>query len=191
MTAKNVLKLVYGALLTACLMGGCECQGDANQQQSGNIGPTPIAKEKPDAPRPATVFPWRAHTEDMAVNAFIDEMLEICAEGDYGGFRALFGTAYTPTPEDKFRRVWHGVQEIRIEAVEPDRSQENVFYGYAEIRLRKPDRDDQTMRQMVVMIYRQGEKWRLGPAPKEIEAKFLAAAATRPAEPGGAAGGDP
>lgn len=181
MTANKVVKLIWAAAMLAGSMGGCECQRDVAAVDDSAIGVEPITKQEPNAPRPDTHFPRNLQTDDPAFNKFIDHTLSVCEAGDYEGFRQLFGTTYSPTGQADFFRVWHGVQDIQVKAIYPGRPDPKEYFVHAVVRLREPDRRGREKRDAVLWAFLEAGEWRLGPAPKEIVGKVIAAS-SRPAE---------
>ncbi len=187
MTARNVVKLVCAAAIAAGGMGGCKCRQDVGTGDEPRIETTPIAEEYPDVPTPKIDFPARWHSEDTTLNAFIDHALKVCGEGDYDGFRQLFGTEYTPTGRSDFERAWHAFSDIKVTRLFRGPQDPPAYYLHVVVRRREPDRKGRRQRDAVVMVFREAGDWRLGPAPKEIVRKVLAAS-TRPAGTRPAAG---
>ncbi|UCD27855.1 MAG: hypothetical protein JSV03_12215 [Planctomycetota bacterium] len=173
MIAKNVFRTLWAAFLIAGIMGGCECQRDVLVDEGPEIERPTMAEINPHAERPYTHFPSDLHTQDVSLNKFIEKALTICEEGDYDSFRQLFGTAYTPTEQKAFERVWHNVRDIRVINLKSDKKKQKVYYLHAVVRLRKPDKKERQRGDLVIIIFKEAENWRLGPAPKEIVNQVL------------------
>jgi hypothetical protein len=161
-------------------MGGCKCGKQSAATSEDGIETLPIVVTNPDAPAPTVDFPPRWHAKDASLNAFIASALKIAAEGDYEGFRQLFGAAYPPTGRQEFQRVWHAVQDISVAGLYGDRPDPEKYFLHAVVRRRGEDRKGRRKLDVVVMLYRESDRWRLGPATREIEEAILAAS-TQPA----------
>jgi len=183
MIVNKTVTLVWAALLAAGSMGGCECGRDVLVEDGVQLEHEKIIDKAPQAPRPDVVFPRGTLTGEPSLNKFIERALSVCADGDYDGFRRLFGTAYRPPDQADFEERWHGVQGIEIRSVDLGKEDPPEYYVHALIRLREPDRKGRRKLDAVVRVFREGEAWRLGEAPKEVVERILVAA-TRPADNG-------
>lgn len=174
-------------------MGGCRCDQSTSTDQGPRIETEKIVEKSPQAPRPEVVFPERWHSTDASVNAFVRQALQVCAEGDYDGFRQLFGTTYTPPDQAEFERVWYAVRQITVAGFYRGQQDPPEYYLHAVVQYRGPDRKGRTRRDAVVAIFQEAGQWRLAPAPTEVVRKVVAASTrpahspsagdTRPAEP--------
>jgi len=173
MTIKHIFRIIWGMLLTSCIMGGCECQRDVIVDEGPTIDKPALADVNPQVERPYTHFPSELHTEDLGLNRFVENALKTCEKGDYDAFRQLFGTSYTPTEYEAFDRVWRNVGEIRVKGLGTDKTKTDSYYLYAVVKLRKADDKDRVRRDAVLTIFKESGEWRLGPAPKEIVQKVL------------------
>ncbi len=174
MSRRTLTVLVLGGFWTAVVLGvslaGCKRGADA--QQEDQIDPADLQKQK-GKPGPRVDFPARFKTEDDALNQFIGKALDICARGDYDGFRALFGVTHHPMGEAQFARVWEGVERVTVAGVYPDdRRNPPEYYVDVIIDLRKADRKGRTERRGVVWAFREGDEWRIDQAPGEIVHKI-------------------
>lgn len=157
------------AFLASWTMGGCECSQDVAVSTGPRIDTPTIVEEKPDAPRPAVLFPDSLRAEDATLNRFVEEAMAVCRQGDYDRFRQLFGTAYEPVGLADFRRVWHDVESIEILSLHPAKGEPPRYYViFAKARLRHPDQKGRAERIIPVMVFREGEDWRMGSAPREV-----------------------
>jgi hypothetical protein len=172
-------------------MGGCRCGRDVGVNDEESLARDTIVDKNPQADRPNVNFPSSLMTEDVSVNKFIQQALDVCYRGDYDGFRQLFATSYKPTGQDDFERVWHGVRSIEVVRVEKHpRKEPPIYFVHAEVQLRQPDRQGRKRRDVVVMVVDESGEWRLGIAPAEI-AKAMIAVDNQPellsTQPGGQA----
>lgn len=188
MRTGSLLRLLWSVGLAGCLVGGCRCSRDVAVDEGPEIDKKPIIEEDPDAPRPQIVFPADVRLEDPTLNAFIERVLQICYAGDYDGFRQLFGTAYQPTTESDFRRVWHGVKRIEVMRIYMGPGKEPRYFVLAKVHLREPDNKGREERDIRVMVFKEGSDWRVGPPPQEaierlraLESQPASGPATEPA----------
>lgn len=173
----------YAICLILAHFGTSGCSRDAGGVDEAVIDKPPIVELDPQADRPVTYFPRDTRTRDTEVDRFIDHVLTICEKGDYDGFRQAFGTAYqAPSPEE-FARVWHGVEEIRVEVIYEEPADPPRYFVYGHVRFREEDRRGRVDRPFVIMLFREVDRWRLAPAPSEIVARIMAQA-TQPAGAG-------
>ena len=180
MTVKHVVRLFWVAAIMGGSMGGCRCGQGGGAADGPTIKTPPIGEEDPNAPKPVVDFPKHLHSRDPTLNAFVDYALEVCARGDYDGFRQLFGTAYTPTSRSDFEQRWYAVRDLSVVSLYRGPQDPPEYYLHVVVRWREPDHKGRAKRDAVVMVYREANEWQLGPAPKEIASKVLAAS-TRPA----------
>lgn len=183
-----------GGLLAVLLLAGLAgCKGEASAENDGEIDPPPLIEEYPDKEPPAVLFPEELKTDDVVLNQFIHNGLDCCAKGDYDRFRQLFGVSYQPPDADRFKKLWQGVRLVRIAGIYHDARRPNDYYVHAVVELRKADRRDRSERQAVIWVFKEGEEWRLGPAPSDIVGRVLVASTqpgmglplgTQPAEQG-------
>lgn len=182
---------VGGCLAVLLLAGLSGCKREASAENDGEIDKVPIGELLPDKEPPKVDFPDHLKTDDVVLNEFIFKGLRYCVKGDYDGFRQLFGVSYQPPDEDRFKKLWLGVKLVKIQGIYHDRRQPNDYYVHAVIQLRKADRRERSERQAVLWVFKEGDEWRLGPAPSDITGRVLIASTqpgsglptdTRPAE---------
>ena len=166
MRIRGLMKIFGAAALSVCLAAGWGCSRDATVDEGPAIDKKPISTEDPNAPQPDVLFPDALRQSDRTLNEFIVKVLDICKRGDYDAFRQLFGTAYQPTPEDQFKRVWYGVKSVEVTRVEVGPQKEPHYYVLATVRLRKP-RKGQDERSVPVMVFKESGTWRVGPPSQE------------------------
>lgn len=172
---RTVSGLIVSGLMVAGSMGGCQCGRDVGVGDEERLARDTIVEKNPQADRPNVNFPPALMTEDVSVNKFIQQALDVCYKGDYDGFRQLFSTSYKPTGQDDFERVWHGVRSIEVVRVEKHpRKDPPEYYVHAEVQLRKPDHQGRKRRDVVVMVVDESGEWRLGIAPAEIAKAMIA-----------------
>lgn len=159
--------------LLAVTAVGCRRQSSAGGDDP--MHPNKLKDDHPDLPTPEVIFPDQLKTDNVGANEFIRKALESCHTGDYDAFRQLFGVTAEPPEQEQFGHVWKGVQSIRVAGTykddRPDQPPE--YYVHVVVQLRQPDRYDRKERQAVIWLFREGDEWRLAPAPSEIQGRIL------------------
>ena len=128
------------------------------------------------------IFPDELRVQDATVNDFVVRAMNTCGAGDYEPFRLLWSAREEPLPKDQFDEGWQAVQLIRIAglrkavvagaAEEPGSSPagEIVYIVLAEVQLdpEHPAGKRQPQREVVLMLVRENDKWRMAQAPKPM-----------------------
>ncbi len=126
------------------------------------------------------IFPDAVRVQDASINDFLERAMKDCAGGDYDRFRLLWSARQEPLPRDEFEQGWQAVRQIRIRtlqkvilAPDPDRNLdrgESVYAFLADVTLDPMHRAGQREpnREVVLMILREHEQWRLASAPKPM-----------------------
>lgn len=131
-------------------------------------------------------FPDRLRVEDPSVNEFILKAIQTCVSGDYEAFRLLWTARQDPLSEQEFKRGWAAVEKVRIENIRPFRTPEGdiVYAARARVEL-DPAEVPEPVRDIVLLLVRESEQWRLAPAPPSVREelkKFIASESdTQPA----------
>jgi len=170
MTARSVIRLVWAAAVAAGGLGGCKCGQGMDVGDGAAIEKTPFVVEDPTAPAPTVEFPADVRSDDATLNAFVEHALQVCARGDYDGFRQLFDVAYPPQSLADFERVWHAAKELAVAGLRRGPGEPARYYVHIVVRWREPDRKNRTERDTIVKVFREGGKWRIAPVPKEEDA---------------------
>lgn len=187
----NVITIEMRAVLVVLLCAGLigvtfGCRREEGPAQNG-----PTSDPGPPERVGVVVFPEDLLVEDASVNEFLRDAMTVCTTGDYDAFRLLWSARHEPLARDEFERGWQAVLEIRIRALEkvvlaPDAGSapakaQMVYATCANVRL-DPNRlakEQEPRRQVVLMLVREHDKWRLAWAPKNVQAwlkeKVLAA----------------
>jgi len=126
------------------------------------------------------LFPDELRVADASVNDFVARAMETCAAGDYEAFRLLWTARDDPLPRDEFEQGWKAVQKIRLRALEkvrlapdPDAGRieaQEVYAAYAQVELDpslQPNRPE-PHREVILMMVREQDGWRLASAPKAM-----------------------
>jgi len=170
--------------VAACVVGGmvgCK-RGKSDQgSSSGGVGHEPTS-EADTVTQPLTFdFPAQWRAPDPEVNAFVESVLTIAARGDYDGFRQLFAMAYTPPSRQEFQRAWEAIESIRVAGLYGDRPGEpEKYYLHAVVDRRDPDGKGRLRLDRVMVVFKEANRWRLGPAPGEV-IELIVRAASQPA----------
>jgi hypothetical protein len=157
--------LVYATLTIAlpALVAGCN-ESDKERKQSSSRKSSTVVVE----------FPSNVEPEDPTVSAFVRGVIDTCIAGDYNAFRLLWSIKEDPFPRDAFQRGWRAVRRVQIVRIEKfrRRAENDIVYGvHAHVivdpAVRKPDRD------VVLLIVREDDQWRLIRAPGALRRRFL------------------
>ena len=128
------------------------------------------------------VFPENLRVDDTSVNTFVNQAMTVCSSRDYDAFRLLWSAREDPLSRDEFEAGWQAVKEIRIRALdrvkldlssdEDDTSPQTVYALLAEVALDPTHQAAQKKprREVVLMIVKEHEEWRLAKTPKRMRA---------------------
>jgi len=169
--------------VTFLFLTSCRKASDDNEP---SIPPKAVANQV-ESPAPpsmsATVsFPSELQVDDSAVNGFVQVTLAKCITGQYEALRSVWTARESPISREEFEKGWHAAKEIRVRALEKVKiavdetkadSAEPPQKAYAlvvdlsldpeqQIGQRKPER------QVVLLLTRESENWRLARAPKNM-----------------------
>jgi len=114
-------------------------------------------------PRGAVVeFPAALQPDDPSVGAFIQHVVDTCVAGDYDAFRLLWSAREDPFSRDAFERGWRAVQRVTLVHVQKFRRREegDIVYG-VHARVELDDSVPESQREVVLLIVREGDQWRL------------------------------
>lgn len=181
--SRHRLVICLGGFLSLLpyVTGGCECSQEKQKDEGALINRPDLARQIPSAPRPSVIMLPECRQPDPDLNQFIEHTMGVCSRGDYDAYRQLFGTAYKPTAEVDFKRIWQGVKEIVVRRVWPSPEKPPRYYVLADVKLRKPDSKGRHERSVPIMVFQEAGQWRVGPAPKHV-IELIRAADSQPAE---------
>ena len=134
--------------------GGCERE----EQPEVEAGPPP----EPEI----LDFPAELRVEDETVNAFIRDVIQTCASGDYEAFRMLWSARDDPFPRDQFERAWQSVQKVTINGVRAvlnPRDGSKLYAVGARVELDPTVREP--VREVVILLTWETNQWRLTMPP--------------------------
>ncbi len=167
--------VIRGLVLTALLCIGPSCRRE-NDSASEDPRPADARQQSVDL----VVFPDELLVEDASVNDFVTSAMAVCAGGDYERFRLLWSPRHDPLPRSEYEQGWQAVRQIRIRALEkvilaPDPRQgrtqaETVYAVLADVSLDPTHAAGQKepKREVVLMLTREHDAWRLASAPKQM-----------------------
>lgn len=172
-------------LLVPCLSGcNSESKDDTPADAKHPVEP------RPDAPQ-RVVFPESLFVDDREVTAFVRQALDQCAAGDYDAFRRLWTAKQDPMSRDEFEEGWAAVQTITVRALEKvmlaaeddSKSAETVYALFVEVALdpERPAGKRQPLREIVLMLTRENEAWRIARPPKAMR-EWIKSRASQPAD---------
>lgn len=167
MSSPNAANAAYVALATLVL-GACERQPQA-----------PIPPKASPSAKSVIEFPADVEADDPAVNAFVREVIGTCVTGDYERFRLLWNVHEDPFPRGEFERAWKAVRKVRIIVVQKMRNPpeggayEGTYLYYVHGRVELDPSVPEPNRDVLLLIIREGEQWRLARAPKNLRTRVL------------------
>lgn len=161
-------------LLGAVWMGGCD-SGETTDPRR-----TDTTKVEPAKSAQVLSFPDAVQVDDASVNAFVRQAMGACARGDYDEFRLLWSARQEPLQQDEFDAGWKAVLEINIRSldlirlgVKTDGGDEELRGHYvflAEVKFdpQHPAGRKQPTRQVVLLVGKEQDQWRLARAPAKV-----------------------
>jgi len=167
----RTLSMCFGALLVAALMclPGCEDRKNKTSTEEENAGKVRLG---PEAGRPQLDFPKALKSTDPSLNDFIETFYSTCCKGEYDKFRLMLSTRVDPLAPERFKKSLTAVERVQIEAVEklPDVAEvpPPIYLVRSRIRLREGTRTDRRDRSISILVFREGTKWVMAPAPKNL-----------------------
>jgi len=170
---------VIVCVAVALALGGCREDAKSPEASAGQATKT--------HPNPL-IFSEEHRADDETVNAFVTHAMTVCASGDYDDFRLLWSVREDPLPRQEFERGWQAVKSIRIRDLQrvivapsdpaDDEAIDGASDAYAILANVQLDPDHpagqrQPDRQVVLLIRREGDRWRLARAPKSVRTWIL------------------
>jgi hypothetical protein len=119
-------------------------------------------------------FPLELRAEDESVNAFIVEVIETCASGDYEAFRLLWSARDDPFPRDQFHRAWQSVRRVKVVGLRQVKDADSgrlLYAARALVELDPTVRDPQ--RDVTILIVKEDDRWRLTRPPASLPEKLF------------------
>jgi len=163
--------------LTALLLFvPCAC----NEERSGNSSPSAESSARPAKPAQILSFPQSLHVVDASVNEFVERAMNACAGGDYDGFRLLWSARQKPLERREFEAGWLAVNSIEVRALElikmatktedGEERLDEYYVFLAEVRFdaQHPAGRKEPTREVVLLLTKEQEQWRLARAPTRI-----------------------
>lgn len=163
------------AVMLGVLPSGVSCRKETPRKEDA-----PKQEAAPPTHGDLLVFPDELRVEDTAINDFVTQAMEACAAGDYEAFRLLWSVRDDPLPRAEFEQGWKAVETIRIRALEkvmlapdPDSGRSDTqavytLYAHVELDPTLQSHGVETQREVILMMVRERDEWRLARAPKAM-----------------------
>lgn len=154
---------------------GCRQTSDGDGGSDGSSTDAPAPKRAD-----VLIFPDTLRVADASVNDLVTTAMSACAKGDYEAFRLLWSARETPLPRDEFEQGWNAARKIEVRALqkgllEPDpaagrETAEAVYALLTEVSLDPtlPAGKKEPRREVVLMLTREHDEWRIARAPKPM-----------------------
>jgi hypothetical protein len=161
------------AALSICSLLGCD----------GGTDSAPTDNEKRTEPParsaqrlPAYHIASGLRTEYPEAVAFLDEFLNTCLVGDYAGYRRLVSRAYTPETQERFEAIYRATEAVTVESIESidvPRLPPPVYLVISAVELdpQQQIKLRETHRKIAILAFKEGEAWRMAPAPAGLQPK--------------------
>jgi len=163
---------IVGLGIAALTVGlGCRQAPDDNQPEPQPEVATPTVE---------LVFPDALKVDDTSANAFVERVIQACARGEYDAFRLLWSARDEPLPREEYEEGWQAIQRIEILALQEvllergsgakNGGRELVYAMVMRVALDPAHRaaKDEPERNVVLMLVREHDAWRLSRAPKRV-----------------------
>ena len=160
---------IAGVVIVTCVFAAASCR-----QESPSSKPTSAAVEV----KTELTFPESLRVTDESVNNFVRAALTQCASGDYEAFRGLWTAKQEPIARAEFNEGWHAVNRIEVRALEKvllatgedAKATQPVYVLAARVELDPAARvgKREPVREIVLMLVRENDQWRLAAAPKDM-----------------------
>lgn len=122
-------------------------------------------------------FPPEVQADDPAVNQFAREIIETCAGGDYERFRLLWTVKEDPFPRRQFERGWKALKKVRVLALQKMKTPQGEYLYYIHARVELDESMPEPTREVVLLMIKENDRWRLASAPAHLRKKVLGDAA--------------
>ncbi|HEY3243059.1 MAG TPA: hypothetical protein VGM03_06875, partial [Phycisphaerae bacterium] len=160
-----------GILLLSVTAGCRHERPNANSANAGARAPTLRTAHRSEI---TIDFPPQLRVADDSVNDFVHNVLATCASGDYDRFRKLWSAREDPFPRDRYERAWRSVRKVTLLQLQARRNARDgqlvyVVHATAELDPSVPKSE----REIVVVLIREDEAWRLIKPPKHIRQEIL------------------
>ncbi|MCK4657910.1 MAG: hypothetical protein KAV82_00170 [Phycisphaerae bacterium] len=166
----NILCRCGARLALACLIaagiGACE----RKPQPPARLPPPVIDESLID-------FPPEMHADDPVVNQFVGQVIETCVKGDYEKFRLLWTVREDPFPRQEFQRGWNALQKLRVLALQKMKTSKGQYLYSLHVRAEFDDTVPEPQKELVLLIVKEDDQWRLANAPAHHRKKILGSTA--------------
>lgn len=170
----NFAKTITLSAVLAGVLLGCRPDNDSTSPDDG------VDDVQPESPRAVLTFPPELMVADATVNEFVAEAMQTCANGDYDSFRLLWSAREELITKREYERGWRAVLSMEIRALKevklaPDAARgetepRTVYAVFAQVAFDPAQTADQqdVERQVVLVVQREHDAWRLGKAPRGL-----------------------
>lgn len=158
----------FGLALAGLAVGG----GGACERES-----RPTTVMPPAAEESSIDFPPAVQSDDPEVNRFVRKITETCVGGDYENFRLLWSVHEAPFPRREFERGWKALKKVRVLALEKMKTPDGEYLYSIHARVELDESVPEPAREVVLLIVRENDQWRLAQAPAHHREKVLDTAA--------------
>lgn len=184
----NFAKTITLAAALAGVLVGCRPDSDSTNRDDGSD------EVQPESARAVLNFPQKLMVADATVNEFVAEAMQTCANGDYDAFRLLWSAREELITKREYERGWRSVLRMEIRALEevklaPDPARDEteprtVYAVFAHVTFDPAQTADQqdAERQVVLVVLREHDAWRLGKAPRGLRTWLTEKADPTPAK---------
>ncbi len=192
MAERVTCKAALGAMMVVVLLVFSACDEGRKQPSTPSAADARTAK-----PAQVLSFPEALHVVDDSVNEFVERAMDTCAKGEYDNFRLLWSAQQKPLERGEFEAGWIAVKSIEVRALEliklatkKEDGEERLDEHYvflAEVRFdpQHPAGRKEPKREVVLLLTREQQQWRLARAPAKIRTwiRERVAAAVEPSAP--------
>ena len=181
-------KIITLSAALAGLLLGCRPDSDSSHRDDDADEVQPVSA------RAVLNFPQELMVADATVNEFVTEAMKTCAGGDYDSFRLLWSAREELITKREYERGWRAVLSMDIRALKEVKLAPDAARGETETRTvyavlahvafdpaQTADQQD-VERQVVLVVLREHNAWRLGKAPRDLRTWLTEKAEPTPAK---------
>ena len=165
------LLVATAAALIAGSPLGCDGGKDSTTKDTEKSPSSPTEAQ----PRlPTLEFPAEIRAPHPEVSAFLDEFLNTCLVGDYAGYRRLVSRAYAPESRERFETIYQATDAVTVESIEriaSSRTPGDVYRVVITVEFNPQHQINlrETQLKVAILVFKEGENWRMAPAPAELQ----------------------
>ncbi len=152
--------------LVATLAAGLHHAGCSSEPEIESAGADASLSAKID-------FPPSARADDDSVNSIVERALQACVRNQYEEFRSLWLATDEPVKKRHYEQKWQPVRHIVVRKVQPMRhAQDDSILYYVDVNLEFGRGSRKGERDIVFLVVKNNETWRLSRAPKSLVQKI-------------------